>query len=404
MSFSETISGKGQLLPQEEMLELKQMNRKLSIGVPKETSFEENRVALVPNSVRVLVQNGHRVIVEREAGKSAYFFDHEYAEAGAELCETVEEVFQSDVIVKIAPPTLKELEIAKPRVCIISALHLTAQSESYFRKLIEKRILAISFEHLRDKTNSFPLMRSLSEIVGNTAILIAAEYLSSTRYGRGKILGGFSGINPSEVVIIGAGNVGEFASRTAIGMGALVKVFDNNIYKLRTLQNHLGHRVFTCILEPEVLTNSLRTADVAVGAMHAINGNSPLVVHEPLIKQMKTGSVIVDVSIDQGGCFETSRPTTHSNPVFIKHNVTHYCVPNICSRVPHTASYALSNHFGPMLLRAGDAGGIEGLIKAEPGFRKGVYMYSGSTTNLYISNLFKVPYQDIDLLMATYRP
>lgn len=390
------------LMPQAEMLEKTSRKNSLLIGVPKETSFQEKRVSLVPSAISVLVENGHRVLVESDAGKNANFPNHEYSEAGAQIVNSIQEILQCDIVLKVAPLSLEEISLAKSRQIIISALHLTGQSEVYFKSLINKKITAISFEHIRDKTGSFPIMRSLSEIVGSASILIGAEYLAHPEYGKGKMLGGFSGIFPSEVIVIGAGNVGENAARVALGLGAVVKVFDNAIYKLRGLQNNLGTRLYTSILNPKVLGNALKTADVVIGALHSSNGVSNLVITENMIREMKQGSVIVDVSIDKGGICETSKLTSHNNPVFKVHGVTHYCVPNIASKVPCTASHALSNYFGPMMLIAGENGGIDNLIKADCDLRKGVYVYNGVITNLYISEYFKLPYQDIDLLMAAF--
>lgn len=396
------LSNSEQLLPQEEMLEVTKKKSSLSIGVPKETSYQENRVGLAPQMVGLLVENGHEVFVESDAGKAAHFDNNEYSEAGAQIVDTVEEIFKCDIILKVAPPSIEEINLSKPRQTIFSALHLTGQSIEYFKALSKKKITAISFEHIKDKTNSYPIMRSLSEIAGTTAILIAAEYLSHPTFGKGKMLGGFSGIAPSEVVIIGAGNVGEFATRAALGLGASVKVFDNAIYKLKSIQNNLNTRIYTSAIQPDKLAYAIHSADVVVGAIHALNGSSPLVVTEQMVKGMKEGSVIVDLSIDQGGCFETSKITDHKNPVFQKFGVTHYCVPNIASRVPHTATYALSNYFGPIMLKTGDEGGINAMLKADPCVRKGVYMFGGTLTNKYISDYYRLPHKDIDLLMSPF--
>jgi len=396
------FSNSEKLMPQEEMLEISKKKSNLTIGVPKETSYQERRVALVPSAVGVLVENGHQVFIESEAGKAANFPDNEYSEEGGLIVYTPEEVFKADIILKVAPPSINEICSFKPKQTIISALHLTAQNKIYFKNLIEKRITAISFEHIKDKSNSYPIMRSISEIVGTTSILIAAEYLSNSEYGRGKMLGGFSGIIPSEVVIVGAGNVAEFAAKAAIGFGAFVKIFDNSIYKLKSIQNNLNTRIYTSTIQPKVLQDALKTADVLIGALHAINENSPVVVSEDMVRCMKSGAVIVDISIDKGGCIETSSITNHIKPIFKKHGVTHYCVPNIGSRVPHTASYALSNHFSTIILKVGEEGGVENMLKNNPGVRKGVYLHNGTVTNKYISDYYRLPYQDIELLMATF--
>lgn len=392
----------GKLLPQEETLEIKRKKKELVIGVPKETFFLENRIALVPDSVAVLVENGHKVLIESDAGKAAHFFDNEYSDAGGEIVYNTKDVFQADIILKVAPPSDDELDMMHSRQTIISTLHLTIQNKTYFQKLSSKKMTAIAFENIKDKIGNYPIVRSMGEIAGNTSILIAAEYLCNKEYGKGKMFGGVSGVTPIEVVIIGAGTVGEYAARAAMGLGAIVKVFDNSIYKLRRLQGSIGQRLFTSIITPKVLTKALKNADVVIGAKHAQEGRSPIIVTEDMVRQMKYGSVIVDVSIDQGGCVETSMVTNHTVPVFQKYGVTHYCVPNIASRVAQTASYALSNFFAPILLYVGEAGGTENLIKNVPELRKGAYMFNGIITNQVISEYFDLPFQDIDLLTAAF--
>lgn len=389
-------------MPQEEMLEVGRQKSKLTIGVPKEISSQENRVVLVPDGVGLLTKHGHQVVIEAGAGISAHFTDHEYSEAGGQIVYSPDEVYKSDLILKVASVTTTEWEFLKPRQTLISALQIGIQKEEYFRSLIQKKVTALAFELIRDRANTFSVIRAMSEIAGSTSIFIAAEYLSDPEYGRGKMFGGFTGIRPSEVVIIGAGTVSEYATRSAVGLGALVKVFDNSVYRLRRLQNNLGMRVFTSILHPKVILESMRTADVVIGAIHTKNGKTPCLITEDMVSQMKEGAIIIDISIDQGGCFETSHPTTHKNPVYKVHGITHYCVPNIPSRVPHTASQALNNIFVPIILDIGTEGGIDNFLKTDHGVRQGVYLYNGVSTNSFISRYFNLPFQDIDLLMATF--
>ncbi len=390
------------LMPKEEMLETGVQKSQLVIGIPREISHQERRVALVPEASGLLVQNGHRVLVETNAGAGARFPDHEYSEAGAEIVISPREVYQADIILKVAPPSLEEIEIMKDKQVLISAVNLSNQDVTYFRDLIRKKITAFAYEYIQDAFDSFPLRRSISEIVGNAAIMMAARYLSDSEYGKGNMLGGFTGITPTEVVILGAGTVGENAARVALGMGAMVKVFDDSIYRLRRMQNYIHTRLYTSIIQPKVLLKALQTADVVIGAIHAVKGKTPCVVTEEMVKEMKGGSVIIDVSIDQGGCVETSRPTTHLNPVFKKYDVIHYCVPNIASIVPHTASFALSNFFTPVLLNAAIEGGVDNMIRRDRGLAKGVYLYKGILTNKNISDLYMLPSQDLDLLMAAF--
>ncbi len=392
----------GKYLPQEEMLEVEKKKDFLTIGIPLETTYHENRVGLAPEAVNLLTQNGHKVFIESKAGDNAYFYDESYSEAGGEIVYDKKEVYKTDIILKVAPPTEEESELLKPGQVLFSTIALTMQNERFFKTLMSKKVNAIAFELIKDRANVLSLVRSMSEIAGNTSVLIAAEYLSDKKLGKGVMFGGFSGISPTEVVILGAGTVGEFAVRAATGLGAFVKVFDNSIYRLRRLQSNLNARIFTSIIQPKVLLKALKTADVVISAIHSPEGRSPVVVTEEMVSRMKYGSVIVDVSIDQGGCVETSRVTSHADPVFKKYNVTHYCVPNIASKVPRTASYAFSNFFAPILLNIGEGGGVNNLLKIDPGIRHGVYIFNGTLTNAYIGELFKIPYQDIDLLITAW--
>jgi alanine dehydrogenase len=390
------------LMPQEEMLEIARKKSSLYIGIPKETSFQENRVPLVPDAVGLLVANGHDVVIETNAGKAANFHDKDYSDAGAKIAYSTEEVYKADMILKVEPPSLEEIEIMQTRQTLISALQLSIQPENFVKKLMDKKVTAIAFDYIKDEEGIFPIVRSMSEIAGNTAVLIAAEYLSNVNNGLGSMLGGISGVSPSEVIILGSGTVGEYAARAALGLGANVKVFDNSVSKLRRFQNNLGTRIFTSVIQPKVLMKALKTADVVIGAIRAPEGRTPLVVTQDMVSEMKFGSVIVDVSIDQGGCFETSKVTNHTNPVFRKYGVIHYCVPNIASRVSRTASYALSNVFAPILLNIGEEGGINNMLRRDKGVRHGVYIYNGILTNKYLGETFNLPFKDIDLMMAAY--
>lgn len=401
-SSYQDVLRKAGLMPLEEMLQSPTAPKKLTLGIPREVAPGEHRIPLDPDSAGLLVQHGHRILMENEAGKSAHFFDHEFSEAGVEIVYDKKEIFSSDIILKVSPPTAAEIGMMRPRQTLLSSIHATGVDESYFQGLIAKKVTALAFEYIQDRSGSLPIIRAMSEIAGNTSLLIAAEYLSNPDFGRGKMLGGFSGISPTEVVILGAGTVGEFAARAALGMGATVKIFDNSVSKLRRLQSNLNMRVFTSMLQPKVLRSALMTADVAIGAMRSPSGRSPMVVSESMVQTMKSGSVIIDVSIDQGGCFETSRITSHSEPVYKLHGVTHYCVPNIASKVPHTASFALSNILTNILLRFGDEGGAEQVLRKDFSIRQGVYLFNGTPTNAVLCHNFHLPYQDINLLMDTF--
>jgi alanine dehydrogenase len=390
------------LMPQEERLEIPNKSCQLTLGVPREKALLENRVSLVPDAISGLINAGHRVLVESQAGLAAHYSDNQYSEAGAEIVKEASSVFQCDVIIKVSPPSGEEIDLMRGKQVLLSSLNLSGLNDAHFRKLSSKKITALAYEYLKDKDGNFPVIRAMSEIAGNTSILIAAEYLSHPDYGRGLMFGGLSGISPTEVIILGAGTVGEFAARAAMGMGALVKVFDSSVYRLRRLQNNLGTRIFTSILQPKPIMEALRTADVAIGAVRPQGGLSPVCVTEEMVQQMKGGAIVIDVSIDQGGCFETSEITNHKNPVFVKYGVTHYCVPNIASRVPRTAAHALSNLLAPILLKIGEEGGINNILRTDLGVRNGVYLFNGISTNRYISEHFHLPHKDIDLLISAF--
>jgi alanine dehydrogenase len=390
----------GSLLPQEEMLEIARKKGSLNIGIPKETSFQEKRVALVPEAVSILVLNGHRVKIESNSGQMAHFTDNEYSEAGAEICYDKNEIFKCDIIFKVAPPSEAEVEMMSGNQTLISALQISIQPKMILQKLMEKKITAVAWDYIRDEVGLFPVVRAMGEIAGTTSVLIASELLSSYNSGKGMMLGGIAGVSPTEVVVIGSGTVGEYATRAAMGLGASVKVFDNSLSRLRRLQNDLGTRVYNSIIQPKVLAKSLRRADVVIGALRAPLGRTPCVVTEEMVESMKEGTVIIDVSIDQGGCFETSRVTNHIEPTFVKHGVIHYCVPNIASRVSRTASFALSNIFSPILLEMGDHGGCRELIQTNLGFRGGVYIYKGVLTSEVLGKVFDLKYKNIELLLV----
>jgi len=394
-----SLMQQGSLMPKEEMLEVPRKKGALFIGIPKETSFQEKRVALVPEAVGLLVANGHRVRIEAKAGEGANFTDNEYSEAGAEICVDKHDIYKCDIICKVAPPSEDEVNMMSGNQTFISALQIATQPKEILQKLIEKKITAIAWDYIRDEEGVFSIVRTMGEIAGTTSILIAGELLSSFSNGKGIMLGGIAGVQPTEVVVIGAGTVGEFATRAASGLGASVKVFDSSLTRLRRLQNDIGSRVFTSIIQPKVLAKAIRRADIVIGALRSNVGKTPCVVSEEMIQSMKAGSVVIDLSIDQGGCFETSRVTNHIDPVFTKHGVIHYCVPNIASRVSRTASFALSNIFSPLILEMGEKGGVVDLVRMHSGFRNGVYIYKGILTNEILGKVFDLNYKDINLLL-----
>jgi alanine dehydrogenase len=394
--------GKEHFLPQEEMLEVEKKKKRLVIGIPKENHKLESRVALTPEAVDKLIGDGHEVILESKAGQAAKYLDTDYSEMGGMIVDQKQEVYKSDIILKIAPLTLKEIDLMNDQQVIMSTLHFNSQTEEFIRRLMSKKITAIAFENIKDEHNCYPVVRSMSTIAGTTSVLIAAEYMSNMREGKGVMLGGIPGITPAEVVILGAGTAAESAARAAMGLGAQVKIFDNSVHRLRRISNNIGHPLYTSVFHPQVLEKTLKSADVVIGAMY-LAGNGPrYVVTEEMVKGMKKGAVIVDISIDQGGCIETSKCMTQVNPVFEKYGVIHYCVPNIPSRVARTASIAISNVITPLLFSMAEAGSFEQFLKKDWGVRNGVYIFNGILTNKSIGDHFGISSKDIDLLMAAF--
>lgn len=371
----------------------------ITIGVPKDLSNLEKRVPLTPGAVGVLVNNGHHVLLESGAGAESHFYNNEYSEAGAEIINERKDIYKADIVVKMGPPTVEDVALMQNEQTLLSPLQLPTLAGDVLQSMIKKRVTAFAFEYIRDETGAYPIVRSMSEIAGSTAILIASEYLSHHFHGKGILLGGISGVAPAKVVVLGAGTVGEFATRTALGLGATVKLFDNNISKLMRLQNNIGTRVFTSVIDPDVLMDELKTTDVAVGAIHSPSGRAPVIVTEQMVAQMRSGSVIVDVSIDQGGCFETSEVTTHEKPTFKKFDVIHYAVPNIPSRVSRTASYAVSSILHPTILDAVAHGGIDKYLNEELPVRSGVYLYKGVLVNKTLAERFDLKYTHLNLLL-----
>ncbi len=398
----EFTSWKAELLPQEEMLEAGRKKKRLIIGIPKEDHELESRVALTPEAVELLVNNDHEVYVQSGAGNGTNYSDTDYSENGAQIVSKGD-VYQCDIILKIAPLTLNEIDLLRGRnQLIISSLLFNNYLEPYIRRLMEKKVVAVAFEKIKEENDSFPVVRSMSSISGKTAVLIAAEYLSNVHKGKGVMLGGLTGITPTEVVILGAGYAAESAVRAALGLGAFVKVFDSSITNLRILQEKVGMELYTSIFHPRVLEKAIRSTEVLIAAMDNKDERQRCIVTEEMVTNMKKGAVIVDISIDQVQSIETSELRTQRYPVFTKHGVIHYCVPNMPSRVARTASIALSNIFAPILLEMGDLGGTKRYLKEERGFRKGIYIYNGILTNGFLGNYFNIPFKDIDLLLAAF--
>ncbi|MEI6677710.1 MAG: alanine dehydrogenase [Mariniphaga sp.] len=390
-----------QLLPREELYKRGPRNIKLNIGIPDNSASIEFSVPLTPQSVEFLVNSGHDVFVESGAGKGANYSDKAYSDCGGVICHSAGEIFQCDIILKMAPFTKDESEMLKGNQLLLSPLYLTLQTQESVRRLMRKKVTAVGFEYMKDENGIFPVERIFSEIMGNTAMIVASEYLSSSRNGKGVILGSVTGISPTEVVILGSGTAAEYAARTALALGATVKVFDDSISKLMDFQSRLGQRVFTSVFHPKALRKALRTAEVVIGAL-SMNEVPKIIVPEEMVEGMKENSVIIDLNIIQGGCIETSRITNHNKPTYVEHGVIHYCVPNMTSRVARTTSIAVSNILAPMLLEIGESGGINQYVKTNRGFCEGIYVFNGVLTNQDIGNVLNIPVTDINLLMAAF--
>lgn len=390
------------LFPEECLLREIARQPRLSIGIPKENALIETRLALTPEGVSIVTEEGHSVYVQRGAGEPMSYSDLQYSEAGAYLVDDATEVFGADLVLKIAPPTIEELNLMHDRSTILSMLQLSNLSAECIKVMMQKKMTSIAYELIRDEQKTFPVVSSISEIEGNTAIALAAELMSNERGGKGLLLGGVAGISPTEVLILGAGIAGSVAARTALALGAQIKVFDHDINKLRKIQHYLGQQVFTSVIHPAVLFKALASADAVIGNLRYINGSERFMVSEDLVKTMKPGAIIIDLSIDQGGCFETSECCTLQNPIYEKHGIIHYCVPNISARVARTSSMALSNIFAPILLKIGHSGGVKSAISESFGFRHGAYIYGGVLVNRLIGDYYGIATNDIGLLLAGY--
>jgi alanine dehydrogenase len=387
--------------PLEETLEINTKKKSIYIGIPKENSFQENRIALTPQAVAVLINNGNKVVLEKGAGEASSFSDHEYSEAGATIAYDKKEVFKAVLILKTAPISKEELPLLQKDQIIFSPVHIPSLSKKLVEVLLEKNIIAVAIGHIKDDSGSFPIVRSMSQIAGIHAIHLGSRYLSIQEGGKGILLGGIAGVPPANVVIIGAGMVGEYATRTALGCGAQVKIFDNSIYRLMRLQKMVNQNVFTSVFEPSILRHALSEADIVIGALKPIKGIVPMVVTDSMVQGMKEGSVLIDLSIDNGGCFETSQLTTHENPTFKLHGVTHYCVPNIPSELSNTASHAISNVLLPLILTCTNVSGGQTIISNKPGLIGATYLYKGKLTSKSLAQKFDMKFVDLNLILST---
>ena len=392
---------KTMLLPKEEMLEIQRKEKKITVGIPSDIGKVEYRVPLTPQAVDLLVSYGHEIIIETGAGRLASYSDKDYAEAGAVIAAKREEIFQCDIVLRVAPFDSAEIDMLRGNQVILSHLQLQSHCQESIEKMMHKNLTCIAYEYLENEHGFMPFVHQMSQISGITAVTVASEYLSNSRGGKGVLFGDVTGITPAELVIIGSGTAAEFAARAALSLGIVVKVFDTSVEELSRLEEKLGRRIFTSVLYPKVLKKALVSADAVLGAM-PFNTTPKFKVSEELISFMKEGSIIIDLNASQGGVFETSKLTDLNNPVFRKHGVIHYCVPNIPSLVSRTASISMSNLLIPELLAIGDNGGVDHYIKSSKGFRKGVYLYHGILTNRDVGYQFNLPVKEIELLLAAF--
>lgn len=375
---------------------MKIREQKMNIGILKEDTKRELRVALTPAAVHSLISSGSNIYIEKEAGEAAHFSNQKYEEVGAKLVYTKDEVYgRSDIILKVAPPTENDLEQMHDSQVLITALHLAVAKPKITELLMQKHICAVAIELLEDEKGKLPILQAMSEIAGQMCIQVASRYLESNNKGRGILLGGVTAVPPASVVILGAGTVGYSAARMALGCGAQTIVLDRNLDRLRLLEHRLNYNVVTGLVNEYNIKKALQFADVLVGAVLIKGERTPHLVSEEMVKSMKPGSVIIDVSIDQGGCIETSRPTTIENPVYVLHNVIHYCVPNMPANVARTATYALTNSLLPYIQQVVESG-FEKTIEENAGFRRGICTYKGFCTHDSIAKRFDVEYRKIE--------
>lgn len=396
-----SLAGSTFMMPKEEMLEIRRKGKKIRIGIPSDKDKVEYRVPLTPQAVELLVSYGHDIYIEKGAGMAASYTDEDYRTAGALVMEGRKEIFECDIILRVSPFDETEIDMLKGHQALISNLQINAHCPNSISKLMQKKTTNIAYEYLEDEDGRKPIVQLMSQISGSTAVVLINEYMSKSRDGKGVLLGSVTGISPAELVILGSGTAAEFAARAALGLGAIVKVFDDNISSLRKLEEKLSQRIFTSVYYPKVVRKALKSADAVLSAM-PVGAPLSFRITEDMVQKMKPGSVVIDLNVSQGGCFETSRCTDLNNPTFIEHGVIHYCVPNLPAIVARTASIALSNVLIPILISIGEIGGIENYIKSSKSFRKGVYVYNGILTNANLSEKFNIPYKDIDLLLAVF--
>jgi alanine dehydrogenase len=397
--FQELLAQQG-ILPMEAMTWTKKNAKSIHLGIPKEADADENRIALSPQAVQLLVANGHEIRIEKSAGERAGFSDSDYLLAGGQVTEDVQSIWKSDLIIKIQAPHAEEISQMKTGKAIISCASHQHVNGAILDLLNEKKILALGLEYAEDNGGGFPFVKIMAEIAGQLILPIASELLRKKAQ-PGILLGNVTGVPPCHIVLLGSGEIVEQIARSAWHAGIQMQVFDKDIYKLQRLKQRLGFPLVTQVIDSENLPKALQDARVIVGALRSESGITPCVVTEEMVSTLKAGTLIMDVCIDQGGCFETSELTTLSRPTFEKYGVSHYCVPNIPSLVSHTASLAMSNLITSFLLKAGKTGGVEEMLWQGKSFMKGVYCFKGYVTHPLVGKLNQKPVKDIQLLLLS---
>lgn len=368
------------------------------IGVPHESAECETRVGLTPQAVSILTEGGHRVLVAQGAGVNAGFSDLDYSEAGAEVVDAGR-ALQADIIFKVQALNADEIALLKPKAVVFSALTLKYHDSNYFRALQDSKITAVGYEFMADRYGHHNFLRAMNGISGNVSYMVASEYLSNRLYGNGSMLGSVAGIPPTEVVILGAGRSAETATKMFVAAGADVKIFDNSISRLNEISQRLQTPVYTSVIYPELLKKTIAEADVLIAAFHSNEPDSQYIVTEEMVSSMKHGSIIIDIGIDLCNTVETSRATTINNPVFVKHGVLHYCVPNMPACVPKTASMAISNLLVPILIRIAEGADTKALMAENEELQQGVYCYSGILTSQTVASYVGLVAKDLQILL-----
>src|SRR5215472_3623408 len=368
------------------------------IGVPKEVKDHESRVGIVPSGVKALAEAGHTVLVETNAGELSSLPDTEYKGAGAQIVGSARDVWsRADMVVKVKEPLESEFQYLRDGLVLFTYLHL-AQLPELTDALLKKNVTGIAYETIRDRNNTLPLLTPMSEVAGRMSVQVGATYLEKERGGRGILLGGVPGVPPANVCVIGGGIVGTNAAKIALGMGAITSIVDLSLNRLRELDDIFGGRIYTLASNSYTIARAVKRADLVIGAVLIPGASAPKLVTRAMVEQMKPGAVIVDVAIDQGGCIETARPTTHSNPAYVVSGVVHYCVTNMPAAVPHTSTLALTNATFPYVMKLAQLGPAKA-IRDDNGIREGVNTYKGHVTYAAVAESQNRPAKDVTALL-----